>query len=173
MVRADSGVLKGRALHLPSRVVPSQTVHNIGICTCSLYSHVLGANYALDCCRIAWYHGARERQGVRMEAKSKQMPLQTSRQATKAMAQQVPMSSSDILFHSHGSSEESSGASVPKMPRLPVRVCHVMRHVTYSTDLRSASIPQNDKTTKYPHTARRHFSVAVCNEVSLPLQYTK
>lgn len=33
-----------------------------------------------------------------MEAKSKQMPLQTSRHATKAMAQQVPIGSSDILL---------------------------------------------------------------------------
>jgi hypothetical protein len=36
---------------------------------------------------------------VRIEAKSKQKPLQTSRQAMKAMAQQVPMRSSDILLN--------------------------------------------------------------------------
>jgi hypothetical protein len=46
-VLADSGVLTGHALHLPSRI-PSQTVHSIGICTWSPYSHVLKAGYASD-----------------------------------------------------------------------------------------------------------------------------
>ena len=98
-VRADSDVLKERALRLPNRV-PSQTVHNLCMCTWSLYSYVLQAGYELDgCCSATGPGGAsgRLKEDVRTEAKSMQMPLQTSRHATKAMAQQVPMKSSDIL----------------------------------------------------------------------------
>ena len=46
-VQAGSDVLKERALRLPNRV-PFQTVHNLGMCTWSLYSYVLQAGYELD-----------------------------------------------------------------------------------------------------------------------------
>jgi hypothetical protein len=106
MELADSDVLMERALHLPSRVpVPSQIVRNIGIRTWSLYSHVLQASYALAPADLHRTTGTGRgkhdlKEDVRNEAKSKQMPLQTSRQATKAIAQQVPKRSSDILFDS-------------------------------------------------------------------------